>query len=150
MSDTKADKYAKRFARLDQTLEECISNDELLATGDIKIGADSNFVVIEDGAVRFATSDESMNIAFTPEEITMRGGSVNLDAGFSRVRFEGDKALNPLMKQKPTNVVNHYSPIITIPPGIATGLVRGITGVIMGLLEAYRAYKETQDNAGQD
>jgi len=147
---SKAETYTERFRMLNQSTEYRIAQDELLLLEESKIGFDPNALVIGAGYMRLLNSDEKLNLDFSSEAISMQSDSIRLDTGFSKVIFEGGKALNPMLKTRPPNVVNYYAPVVTVPPKVATGLVRGITAVIMGLLETYRSYKESQDNAGQD
>lgn len=147
---SKAQIYSSRFTKLNQTTSECIAKDEMLTMHEAKIGVGDNAIVLGDGSMKLMNSEDSLKLDFNTEAISMQSNSIKLDTDFSKVIFEGGKAMNPMLKTRPPNVVNYYAPVITVPPGVATGLVRGITGVIMGILEVYRSYKESQNNAGQD
>lgn len=142
-SKDRAAEYSKRIERISKDTSQAIEDDTLMDVGEVKFGVGEPSLIMGDGYFKTMLKDPAVGLEVGGEASTLDTGSLSLNTDMSKVKFEGNKILNPQLKQKPTTIVNYFPPVITLPPGTAGGLLRGIAGVVLGILEVYKAEKES-------
>jgi len=139
----RASVYSRQLEKINRTTTQAIEDDAMMDTGEVKVGVGDSSLLFGTEFFKTMLKDPAIGIEIGGEASTLNTNSIELNMSMSKVRFENDKVLNPLLKQKPTTIVNYFPPVITLPPSTASGLLRGIAGVILGILEVYRAEKES-------
>lgn len=133
-----------RVSKLKRTTAQASEDDALLSMGDLKIGTGDNAIVTGNGYMNLLNSDPGMKMDMGSEASTISSGTLNMGMDISKVKYADNKILNPQIKGTPSSPVNYYPTTLTLPPGVAGGLIRGLAAVITGILEVYRQEKESQ------
>jgi len=127
--------YSIRIAKLREPMESAVEEGDLLAAKEVKVGPGDNNMVFGPGVVAVNNEVDGLKLSLTPERAEIGSGTVRFDSDLARIQYAGNKAMNPQIKQRPPNIVSYYPVVITLPPGILGGILRGGLGAIMTLLE---------------
>lgn len=128
---------------------DLIRTDEYLDSGEVRVGDDKSAVIIGPNGVRIMPDDATGDAEFGAESTKIPGAIVQLDVPPGKLAFDsGAKIQNPMQAVTAPTIATPYKPIITAPPAQASKLLRGITAVIMGILETYRSAKEDSQSEG--
>jgi hypothetical protein len=125
--------FRQQAAELRKSMESSMQEAELLQVGEEKLGYGDNNIVLSHGEIGLNNEDPGVGGRLSSEGSDVKfGGSLRTDLAIDHLIYEGNKVLNPQMQYRPQNVVSYYPAVLTLPPGLISGLFKGVlTGVMM-------------------
>ena len=141
----KLQKLLRQTEVLRRPIREEMERRDLIRAGEEKMGMGDNNIILKKGQVQINNENPAVGGKIGAEGSDLKfGKDLKTDLPIDHLKFEENKVLNPQIQYRPQNVVSYYPTVLTLPPTLLGGLLRGALALILQVVKKARE----EENAG--